>query len=143
MSIDAAMKALKQALESHTNVMVTVGAPGDAQAGLYLHPYSVEETMELRSRTGDPPGMRVRLFLSVRPETDYSILESAMECLRENSVMLIDGVSIGISRSMASPAELAPIFGAMDIPYRMTVPYEIRITAPSDPEQGQGATPGE
>ena len=132
MAIAKAMAALKKELEKHTDRPVMVGAPLDDRPGVYLHPYSVEETMELRNHAGDDPGMRVRMFLSVRPEDDYDLLETAIRCLREKAVVLADGMSVGISRSASEPADIAPIFQAMDIPYRMTVPYEIRITAPSN-----------
>lgn len=129
-SISDVLEALRAALASFTDAEVTLGAPVDAEAGLYLLAYKFAEDAIVRNA----PASRghhayvLHCLLLPQPANDYALLDEGRRCLRERPVWALGESQIRITPASLPTEALTRIFDSAGVRLRLAIPFEVRWT---------------
>ena len=132
-SISATLETLRASLAAKTSAKVFIGAPNQAEPGLYVFPIYHGISPALRSIPNSPemhprrPGFSLECLLLAEPDGDFDVIDEGASFIQMHPILDIDGATARLIVSDQSPDEAANIFLAAGIPYRLYISFRIRV----------------
>lgn len=136
LSISSTLQAVRDRLASEMgDVDVFMGGPGEETPGLYIYPISVDPLLApLRPggrQSSSPPadGLALDCLLLAEPADAFDLVDRARSVVLASPVLRIDATTLRLVPQTVSRAELAAVFLAAGISYRICVGLHIEATA--------------
>lgn len=132
-SIAGVLETIRNEMTSDLNMDVFVGAPDGSARCIYLYPFHFQEAPSLRSRptrsasATQSRDLLIKCLLIANPAGDLEILSHGMDFLYDNPMIELENETIRIMVSNADTEELAQIFLASDIVYRLAIGFVVQF----------------
>lgn len=133
-SIADVLEAIRSQMASSLSLDVSLGVPESSSPGLYLYPFHFQETPSARNSpirsatTSQTREMAIRCLLVGNPPDNLEVLGLGLDYLYEHAVLELKNETIRITISNMQPEELAKIFLASEMVYRLVVAFDVRFT---------------
>jgi len=133
-SITDVLETIRSQMASILNPDIFVGAPDSSTSGIYLFPFHFQEMPGFRNRPTRSASavqsreLAIRCLLIANPPGNLDVLGSGLDYLHAHAVMELDNQVIRISMLNMQAEDLAQIFLASGIAYRLAVAFEVQFT---------------